>query len=339
MIGSRFQNPARSVARVGWIRSDGESFVDLGRAIGRNGAMELDAAIAADSAPSCAFGATDGANSCALRITAGLKRLYVPVDDDRIEERFDFHEDDGFGDDLHYVGTAAVRYSRDANGKYSGTYALTGSCTPDYDPKNPWSLDETGCLDEDGRASWYRPEYPALEESGEVLYVDHGLSMAAGGITFTGEWYVSSGGGAEFAGVFPVVNGSRRRLLYDGIDLAPYASAYPNSETWPAAYFKVDRLHEFCKLDTSLGWFEGDWGIELPSLNAYLFACNWNGTAKEVCASMKVYGVKVFEDGRTVASLKPAVRKVDGRPGLYDLLSDRFLPNAGGGELLHGDDE
>lgn len=339
MIGSRFQNPARSVTRVDWIRSDGEAFVDLGRAIGRNGSVELDAAIAADSAPACVFGATDGANSCALRITAGLERLYVPVDDDRIVESFDFHEDDGFGDDLHYVGTATVRYSRDSRGRYSGTYALTGSCTPDYDPDHPWALDETGYLDEDGRASWYRPEYPAPEESGEQLYVGQGLAMAAGGITFTGEWYVSSGGGAEFAGVFPVLNGARRRLLYDGIGQAPYSDAYPDSEFWPAAYFTVDRLHEFSKLDTSLGRTDGDWGIELPALNAYLFACNGNGTAEEVCASMKVYGVKLLEDGGTVASLKPAVRKVDGRPGLYDLLSDRFFPNAGAGELLCGNDE
>lgn len=335
MIGSRFQNPARAVTRVDWIKSDGESFIDLGRAIGRDGSVELDTQIAADSAPSCVFGATDGADSCALRITANPKSLYAPIEDDTVTESFDFHEDDGFGDDLHYVGTATVRYSRDAHGKYTGTYTLAGACTPDYDPSHPWPLDETGYLDEDGTASWYRPDYPGLEESGEQFYDDQSMSMAAGGIVFTGEWYVSAEGGAEFAGVFPVVNGARRHLLYDGIDRAPYSDAYPDSEFWPAAYFKVDRLHVFSKLDTTLG--RGEWDVSLPALNAYLFACNASGAAEEICSSMKVYGVKIFEDGRTVASLKPAVR--NGTAGLYDLLSGRFLANAGLGELLCGNDD
>lgn len=338
MIGSRFQNPARAVTRVDWIKSDGESFIDLGRAIGWDGSVELDAMIAADSAPSCVFGAVDGADSCALRITANPKSLYTPIEDDTVTENFDFYEDDGFGDSLHYNGTVTVRYSRDEHGKYTGTYTLAGTCIPDYDPKHPWPLDETGAIDPDGRVSWFGAlDYPDLEESGARFYADQSMSMAAGGVVFTGEWYVSSDGGTEYAGVFPIVNGRRRHLLYDGIDLAPYMPSNPNSEFWPAAYFKADRAHVFSKLDTSLGWFEGDWGITLPGLNAYLFACNENGEAAEICSSMKVYGVKLFEGGRTVASLKPAVK--NGTAGLYDLLSGRFLANAGLGELLYGNDD
>lgn len=336
MIGSRFQNPARSVTRVDWIKSDGESFIDLGRAIGWDGSVELDARIAADSAPSCVFGAVDGANSCALRITASLKSLYTPIEDDTVTESFDFDEDDGFGDTLHYEGTVTVRYSRDEHGKYTGTYTLSGTCVPDYDPRHPWPLDETGTINPDGSFSW-GVTYPELEESGEKFYADQSMSMAAGGIVFTGEWYWSASGGAEYAGVFPIVNGARRHLLYDGIDLAPYLTSHPYSESWPAAYFKADREHVFSKLDTSLGWFEDDWGITLPGLNAYLFACNANGAAEEICSSMKVYGVKLFENRKTVASLKPAVK--NGTAGLYDLLSGRFLANAGLGELIYGNDD
>ncbi len=57
----------------------------------------------------------------------------------------------------------------------------------------------------------------------------------------------------------------------------------------------------------------------------------------EACSSLRLYGLKIWDDGELVRNFLPAVT-VEGKGGLYDLCTGAFYGNAGTGTLASGGD-
>lgn len=68
------------------------------------------------------------------------------------------------------------------------------------------------------------------------------------------------------------------------------------------------------------------------SLPKYLFAYN-NG---DYHAEAKIYAYKAYKDSALVMDLIPCYRKTDNKPGLYDLVTYKFITNSGSGEFSCG---
>lgn len=72
---------------------------------------------------------------------------------------------------------------------------------------------------------------------------------------------------------------------------------------------------------------------ELPDVSFYVCARNTSGSANYF-ASMRVYGVTVYESGQLTRRYVPCNNK--GVLGLYDLVNDVFYTNVGTGEFIAG---
>jgi hypothetical protein len=72
------------------------------------------------------------------------------------------------------------------------------------------------------------------------------------------------------------------------------------------------------------------------NLPIYLFALNNNGALLSRNNVMKVYNMKLYENGVLVRDLVPCYRISDSVIGLYDTVSDSFFINGGSGSLTKG---
>lgn len=70
----------------------------------------------------------------------------------------------------------------------------------------------------------------------------------------------------------------------------------------------------------------------------YLFAGNWAGSRVEQPVSCKLYYFQILEYGTKIHDYVPCYRKVDGVIGLYDLVENEFITNAGSGTFTKGAD-
>lgn len=71
------------------------------------------------------------------------------------------------------------------------------------------------------------------------------------------------------------------------------------------------------------------------TLNAYIFACNQNGTTY-LPSSMKFYGLKIWQGNTLVRNFIPCYRKSDEEIGVYDLVNKVFYTNAGTSTFAKG---
>lgn len=73
------------------------------------------------------------------------------------------------------------------------------------------------------------------------------------------------------------------------------------------------------------------------SVNLYLFAMNYNRTlTTNYKGKAKVWGYKHSRNGALIRDFIPCYRKSDGKPGMYDLVTEAFYTNQGTGEFLLG---
>lgn len=70
--------------------------------------------------------------------------------------------------------------------------------------------------------------------------------------------------------------------------------------------------------------------------NLYLGCLNNNGNTQYLSPSYKLYYCKIWEDGTLIKYLIPCYRKSDDEIGLYDLVNNVFLINAGTGTFVKG---
>ena len=68
----------------------------------------------------------------------------------------------------------------------------------------------------------------------------------------------------------------------------------------------------------------------------YILAGNWVGSRAEQPLSCKLYYFQIFVDGIKLHDYIPCYRKVDGVIGMYDLVEDEFITNAGTGTFEKG---
>lgn len=69
----------------------------------------------------------------------------------------------------------------------------------------------------------------------------------------------------------------------------------------------------------------------------YVFAVNNYGTASRFC-SARLYSLKISNDNSLLMDYIPCYRKLDNKPGMYDLVSNTFFTNAGTGDFVVGAD-
>ena len=71
----------------------------------------------------------------------------------------------------------------------------------------------------------------------------------------------------------------------------------------------------------------------------YLFGKNKNGSPEtSTLARMRLYGFTAKTGSTKIADFVPCYRKLDTKPGLYDLVSRTFITNQGTGEFTVGTD-
>lgn len=68
--------------------------------------------------------------------------------------------------------------------------------------------------------------------------------------------------------------------------------------------------------------------------NFYLFADNYNEEAVHF-TSNKLYSCKIFDNNSLIRNFIPCYRKLDMKPGLYDIVNNQFYVNQGTGEFLY----
>ena len=73
--------------------------------------------------------------------------------------------------------------------------------------------------------------------------------------------------------------------------------------------------------------------------NLYLGCLNNNGNTQYLSPSYKLYYCKIWENGTLIKNLIPCYRKSNSEIGLYDLVNDTFLTNAGTGIFIKGNDD
>ena len=74
------------------------------------------------------------------------------------------------------------------------------------------------------------------------------------------------------------------------------------------------------------------------SYPTYILAGNWAGSRAEQPISCKLYYFKISEDTIPIHEYIPCYRKSDGVIGMYDLIDEEFITNAGSGTFTKGSD-
>lgn len=78
---------------------------------------------------------------------------------------------------------------------------------------------------------------------------------------------------------------------------------------------------------------EEDFTCEKP---LSIFACNFNSVAGYGCSSIKLFSFKIYDNDVLVRDYIPCYRKSDNVAGLYDLVNETFLENAGSDSFIYG---
>ena len=72
----------------------------------------------------------------------------------------------------------------------------------------------------------------------------------------------------------------------------------------------------------------------ISSLSLYIFGRNVGNNLSDA-GTHKLYGLKIFEDNKPLYNFIPVIRKVDQKPGLFDLVENKFYCNAGTSEFKY----
>ena len=67
-----------------------------------------------------------------------------------------------------------------------------------------------------------------------------------------------------------------------------------------------------------------------------IFGVYYNGGSIADRASIRVYSLKMYENGQIRREFVPCYRKSDNAIGLYDLVTNQFYTNAGTGTFVRG---
>ena len=340
MIGSNFPLASEGISRVGWIKSDGQSFIDLQRVLqfslygDYNGMkFELDAIWPTypntNPAPGTILGAQDGANVIELDTQTTATRL-KKADHGTVTGR----DWDEYDVQRNYT----VEWRRNDHGAFvSGKLTWDNGTTiePVVSDINFWKNGYFWYdVWDDSRGEYVkyyiRPTYPAQEETDVTEQSGPVIRWRFGGLTFTDAYH---------SGVFPTdavfpYTGYPRRVKFDGIGEAIYIPAWPWTEGANGLYQLYDRSYAACALppnDEALHY------TTPPNASLFLFARNNALAAENIDQTTKVRRLKLFDGRDNCISDLVAARKSGRGAGLYDIINCKFYPNSGGGSILSGD--
>lgn len=107
-------------------------------------------------------------------------------------------------------------------------------------------------------------------------------------------------------------NGTGNNVLF-GQDSGKHTVKFDGVDVW------VDGAKAGYWVTTPGGWGDSSW---------YVFS---SSTEPNLCATMRLYSLKMYKDGELVRDFVPAKRTPDGTFGLLDQVSGTFFENAGTG--------
>jgi hypothetical protein len=184
-------------------------------------------------------------------------------------------------------------------------------------------------------------QLPYLRSTG-TQYIDTGIKPSGNDrITMTAQFTsINTAGGDTAFGTRD--SSSTNCFLFGavGANGGYFEIAYGNNLLIPTGIFESDtNMHNFT-LDKGKGYVDNALCNDYLqqtfdcSYNAYIFVRNQGGAMQEGTGSnIKVYGYRHYKNGVLSARLVPCKRKSDNVLGMYDLVSNTFLTNAGTGEF------
>lgn len=182
---------------------------------------------------------------------------------------------------------------------------------------------------------YQRVEY--LQSSG-AQYIDTGVSG--------GDYATKPSYSIRFA---PLAGGSQYKQYLAG-DKAPKAVAkiysasraellalqvgsgnYTEPDAEPGAVYTIHSTLEQTTVNgADSGLPAGDGSNGWGTLSWWVFGSHSETSLK---AYMRLYSLKMWEDGHLVRNYTPCIRKADSKPGLFETVSGEFVVNAGTGEF------
>ncbi|MBP5177411.1 MAG: tyrosine-protein phosphatase, partial [Clostridia bacterium] len=124
-----------------------------------------------------------------------------------------------------------------------------------------------------------------------------------------------------------LTNGSDYVSRY-GDDIYLEAFSYPNKP------FVVDMDKNVLKIDGETVYTHEQKEFAC-GCTMYIFTCNKNGSSYRP-SSMKLYSMKIYDNGVLVRDFVPCYRNSDNKVGLYDKVNGVFYTNIGTGEFTYG---
>lgn len=191
----------------------------------------------------------------------------------------------------------------------------------------------------------------AIMENG--AYIDLGFAFDTAAEITMEVWSTWETGAYGYVFGATESSGSKRCMLTCPYPDASTASmyAYTGSTYKQVTFPVVDKTKNEIALHYQVGNFYGEnltTGVKgsveknhkahTMTSNLYLFAQNYNGAAR--FGSKRQIGRFSYRDknGTLICDLYPCYRKVDGVIGMYDIVRDLFLTNAGKGSFKKGAD-
>ena len=198
----------------------------------------------------------------------------------------------------------------------------------------PEEIGEPEEQEEDFDAAYTTLDY--IESSG-TQYIDTGFSPDSNTRVVATIAFAAVSGSSHNA--FSAKGGSREKeygfLCNGGIYLTRYGDdIYLNDIESKSEPFVVD-------MDKNVLKFDGETVCEHAErefacgCSMFVFACNDNGKSIKP-ATMRLYSMKIYDNGNLVRDFVPVVRKEDDAVGLYDLVNKKFYENNGTGEFASG---
>lgn len=173
-------------------------------------------------------------------------------------------------------------------------------------------------------------------------YIDTGIKPSGNDrITMTAQFTsINTDGGDTAFGSRDSVSTNSFLFSAAGIEGGYFEIAYGDNPLIPTGTITSDtNMHNFT-LDKGKGYVDNalcyDYTPQTFSCNynAFVFARNQGGSMQEgTGANLKVYGYRHYKNGVLSARLIPCKRKSDNVLGMYDLVGNTFLTNAGTGDF------
>lgn len=113
-------------------------------------------------------------------------------------------------------------------------------------------------------------------------------------------------------------------------------STHRFSITPPTKPFDITTSGENITIDGTTYTYTDTQAFDSNAKELYLMAVNNNGSASDIGNGVRLYSFKIYESSSLLHNYIPCYRNSDNEVGLYDLITNTFLTNAGTGSFTYG---